>query len=264
MFAFDSHAHFDDPGGDTAALVAELLRLRAAGWPGALAAGYGPERTATQRAVCRDVAGVGRAAGLHPWWLVEHPDPAEQEAAWTALAADCRESDVRAVGEIGLDRTRKQLAGPAEQRRGLRRGLELARAVGLPVVLHVVGWHGHALQELAAVGVPHGGVVHRYSGPADLVGAYERLGLCISLALEPREDEARRAAVARTVRADRLLVETDWPFLDLAYPAALAALEELAARIARWRGERVEALLERATATGKALFRIADVGRTQP
>lgn len=258
MLPFDSHAHVDDPDGDADALARELLRLRAAGWPGGVAAGYGPERTAIQRRVCRAVPGLARAAGLHPWWLADQPDAGAREAGWAALEHDLAEPDVCALGEIGVDRSRRHLASAAEQRAGLHRGLALARDVGLPVVLHVVGWHGHALDEIRAVGVPHGGVVHRYSGPPDLVAEYERLGLCISLALEPREDEAKRAAVARAVRPDRLLLETDWPFLALAYPAALAALERLAARVAHWREEPLDGLLDRTSATGKALFRMDD------
>ena len=75
---------------------------------------------------------------------------------------------VVAVGEIGLDRRYRDVLPLEVQLAWFRRGLELARTRGLPVVLHLVGWHGHALELLRAL-PPPGGVVHRWSGALELV-----------------------------------------------------------------------------------------------
>ena len=237
---FDSHCHCDDPDWPPARLLPVVAQLP--DWSGAITAGYGPERFAASRAVCAAEPRIRRAIGLHPWWLADHSED-ERRAGMAALQAELTRNDAVALGELGLDKNRKHLLPAADQLRWMRLELELARALQLPVVLHIVGWHGHALDALRAIGGPWRGVVHRFSGPPEAALAYAALGLGVSLALEPRPNLAKRAAVAQALPEQALMIETDWPFLDHDYPAALGLLRALAADIALWRATTADAII---------------------
>lgn len=244
----DSHAHLDDPDFEPEAILAQLELAHSHGWLGTLTAGYGPERFERSRALCQAQPRVRRAIGLHPNWLAACAHEAEREAGWQSLLAELRDADVVAVGEIGLDRRDRERWPLEAQQAWLRRGLDLAAERGLPVVLHIVGWHGAALEVLRAAQLPKGGIVHRFSGSAESARAYQSLGLYISLSLEPRSDPARRAALARAIDAERLLIETDWPFGGMDYATCWSALQALVADVAQWRGvpvDRLAAQLER-------------------
>jgi len=250
---FDSHAHLDDPDWPPARLAADLAA--APGWLGTLSAGYGPERFAACRQVCDALPNVWRAVGLHPWWLAQR-GPAERAQGWQCVVdeLDRHGHRVVAIGELGLDKTRKDQMAASDQLHWMAVALDLARRTGRAVVLHVVGWHGHALDALRAAGGPWQGVVHRFSGSADAAEAYQALGLHLSLALEPRFDADRRARVVRAIAPERLLVESDWPFRDLDYPAALDAVRRMAEELAAARGESGAALLARSNVNFMTLF----------
>lgn len=252
----DSHAHLDDPDTAPAVLSAALRRLVDRGWQGALTAGYGPERFAASRELTAQWPQVRRAVGMHPEYLARRVDDGARQAAHAALEAELADPQVAAVGEIGLDKRYKAQWPLAEQLRYFRLGLRAARRRRLPVVLHIVGWYGHALTLLRAEGVPDGGAVHRWSGPLELVAAFEALGLGIALALEPRGSDEPRAHLARTVAADKLLLETDWPFLALGYDEAVADMAALGARVALWRGEPLGELAGRLNDNARRLYRL--------
>lgn len=248
---YDSHVHLDDPEGSVEQILQELAGLQQ--WQGALTAGYGPERFAASRAICDRDPRVVRAVGLHPWWLAAR-QPEEREQGWRDLHDELRRGPVAALGEIGVDRGLRLRMGVDEQLAWMERGLRLARQLQLPVVLHIVGWYGKALALLTALGGPWPGVVHRWSGPVELVPAYTALGLHISLALEPRSDAAKRAAVAQAVPSARLLVESDWPFGDLTYTQAVDETRKLAQQMALWRQEPAEELLQKVRDNARSLY----------
>jgi TatD DNase family protein len=114
-----------------------------------------------------------------------------------------------AIGECGLD-------GPTpvdmdEQERVLTAHLALARESGLPVILHC--WHAHhRMLPLLRRWAPLLGVMHSYSGGADLVPEYVKLGLHISFTASVTRPNARKPVAALlAVPRDRLLAETDAP-----------------------------------------------------
>ncbi len=261
MFALtpwlDSHVHLDDPDEPEPRLHAALQQLVTNGWPGALTAGYGPERLARSRALAEAWPQIRRAVGMHPEYLAKLPDDATRQQAHVAMRAELAHPSVVALGEIGLDRRYKDVWPLAAQIAYLEAGLLDARAHELPVVLHLVGWYGHALAVLQRVGVPFGGAVHRWSGPLELVPAFEALGLGIAMALEPRENLANRALLAQRIAADKLLLETDWPFLDLPYDVAVDHLAALGAQVAAWRAEPVAALQIRVAENARRLYHLA-------
>lgn len=152
--------------------------------------------------------------------------------------------DAVAVGELGWDR-----AAPFDDARadGL---IEIARARHLPVILHVVGAHGHAIERLRRH-APLRGSVHAYSGSAELVDVYVGLGLHVSIGPSVLRPNARKvAAAAARVPADRLLIETDAPD-QTPEPADVA---QVAARVAAIRGVTLEAVAELTFGNAEALF----------
>lgn len=251
---YDSHAHLDDPAIAVPDMLAQLRQLP--DWQGALTAGYGPERFAASRALCAAEPRIARSLGLHPWWLAEHT-AVERALGWLELLAELQRGPAVAIGEIGLDKGLRDRLDLEEQIHWFERGLQLAAERELPVVLHIVGWYGRALEILRKVAPQWRGVVHRWSGPPELVGPYVALGLHLSLALEPRPNQAKRAVIARAVPLDRLLVESDWPFLQLDYPQALAATHQLLNEVAEWRGQDLALLQEAVYSNAQVVYRAA-------
>lgn len=253
---FDHHVHLDDPGLVGARAPAQsLCDAVAHGLVGAVSAGYGPEREVAARGLIQPDRPLWRAVGLHPWWLADAASDALRDEAVAALAGSVATPGVVAVGEIGLDATVSRRLGIDAQRRYLQAGLALARARDLPVILHVVRWHGHALDALRRQ-PPAAGVIHRFGGPIELVPAFLRCNLALSMAPDALRRPERYAALARAVPSDRLLVETDWPLDQRSWPAALAELRALVAAVAGWRGEDPARLAERLVANARALYRL--------
>lgn len=134
------------------------------------------------------------------------------------LAGLAIDRKVVAVGETGLDYYR-HYATPEDQLIAFRRQLDLAAELKLPVVIHCRQAHGKMLEVLSAwaKSLPHHqnlGVIHCFSGDIELARRYVDLGFFISLAgslTYPNAGDLR--VVARKLSLERLLVETDSPFL---------------------------------------------------
>ncbi|MBP1705130.1 MAG: hydrolase, TatD family [Chloroflexi bacterium] len=185
-----------------------------------------------------DVATGEAALGLaarFPWLDVAvgfHPHVAKDvdAAARARIAALARDPVVVAIGETGLDFDRAW-SPVADQLENLRWNLALSLEVGKPAVVHCRSKRGERdaqdalLEELAAAGFGGeaarrafggrpGAVLHSVSGPADYVGAALDLGCAVSVSgLAFRRGEEATAESVRLVPDDRLLVETDAPYL---------------------------------------------------
>jgi TatD DNase family protein len=180
----------------------------------------------SQRAV--DLAGsaeVDAAAGIHP-----HVAADADAFAWAQIEALARDDSVVAVGETGLDYDRG--FSPREaQLANLRRHFALARAVGRPVILHCRSRPGERdaqddlLRELAEAGAGTPAwptaegrppaLLHSFSGPVDYGVRAVEMGLAVSFSgLVFRRGEEASFDMARLVPADRMLVETDSPYLS--------------------------------------------------
>jgi TatD DNase family protein len=165
------------------------------------------------------------SVGVHP-----HDAAKVDDAGWARIADWASDSRVVAIGETGLDYDRV-FSPIADQLANLRRNLALALRTGKPAILHCRSAPGKRdaqdalLAELQTAGV--GGtdwsaafgerppvVVHSFSGPVDYARAMIDLGAAISFSgLVFRAGEETSAEVASITPADRLLVETDSPFL---------------------------------------------------
>jgi TatD DNase family protein len=256
----DAHCHLDDER--LADIEAEVFaRAADAGVSGFVVAGVDPASWARQRALAARRPGVRWTAGLHPCAVASLSAEAIDAAMSALPAAFEGPNAATGLGETGLDTRFCARESLSRQESVLRASLALARALNVPVVLHLngQGTHARALATLRADGLPRaGGMVHAYSGSAELVAEYVALGLHISFAGTVCRPEARKVhAAARAVPADRLLLETDAPDLtppDLPRPNEPAALLAVAASVAALRGDSAAALLARSAAACAELF----------
>jgi len=153
---------------------------------------------------------VYAAVGLHPHKAREDTD--EHYAALRELAQ--AEKKVVAIGEVGLDYHYEHSPREA-QRDTFRRYLRLAHELGLPLIIHCREAHDDSLGILReAQHGPYRGVMHCYSGTAEEAQALLELGFHISLAGPLTFKNARKPCeVAAAVPIERLLIETDAPYL---------------------------------------------------
>lgn len=203
MKIFDTHCHIGLDG--QVAPEEDHARALAADVTALLVVGVDAPSSAAARDLAR-LPGVRWSAGLHP------NDAAAFEQQWPAVEALAREAGCAAVGETGLDCFRDRT--PLEQQvRSLRAHLALARDVDLPVIHHCRDAFAPLFEVLDAE-PPVRGVMHCFSGGVAEARRALDLGLYLSFAgpLTYKKNEALREACAYAP-ADRVLVETDAPFL---------------------------------------------------
>lgn len=207
----DSHAHIDVAEFD-ADREAMLERARAAGVGTILAIGNGPEIEKLGAAVpyAERHEWIYAAAGIHP-----HEARHATEAHYAELDRLARHPRVIAWGEIGLDYHYDH--SPREvQARVFRRQLEGARAAKLPVIIHCREAWPDCLQILQEAwrSSDLGGVFHCFSGSLEEARHGLDMGFLVSFAGNISYPKAQGIRdVARQIPLDRLLVETDSPFL---------------------------------------------------
>jgi TatD DNase family protein len=152
---------------------------------------------------------VFAAVGVHPHNAADCDEP-----RIAALAALARSPKVVAIGETGLDF--HYMHSPANaQERALRRHLELARTLDRPVMIHCRNAERRLCEIVRETGLPPaGGMIHCFTGNADAAREFVELGFHVSFSgiLTFRKADALRAA-AMLVPEDRLLIETDAPYL---------------------------------------------------
>jgi len=169
--------------------------------------------------------GLPTTAGIHP-----HEASGASAEVWEQVRLFAVQAEVAAIGETGLDYDRG-FSSRQDQLANLLRHVELAAELGKPLVLHCRSVSGQrdAQDDLIAVlraadaggaswrtrfGNRPVGVLHSYSGPPDYAEAALDLGLAVSFSgLVFRGGEEASAEVARLVPSERLLVETDAPYL---------------------------------------------------
>ena len=257
MRLFDTHAHlhFPDYADD---LDAVLERARGAGVRGMVTIGTDRETNQAVVEMARRLPEVWATVGIHP-----HDAGDAVEADFAEMEKLARsEAKVVGFGEMGLDFYRN-LSPPEAQREVFRRQISMARELGKPLVIHCRDAHEETLAILAEERAKEiGGVMHCFSGDVPIARRCLDLGLFISLAGPVTYKSARALPeVARFVPEDRLVVETDCPYLpptphrgkrnEPAYVALTAAF------VAGLRGVTSEALGAAVTANAATLFGIS-------
>ena len=198
----DTHAHLD---GCTDPPRQLLERARAAGVTRVLTVGTTIDSCRGALAEAEADAGVFAILGIHP-----HEAGGAEAGRLDELAVLLRHERAVAVGETGLDNFR-DYAPPDRQRVLFERQLDLAAEHGKPVVIHTRAADDDTLAALA--GFEGTVVLHCFSSPALLPAALER-GWYVSFAgnvTYPKARDLREAAAQ--VPVDRLLAETDCPYL---------------------------------------------------
>jgi len=149
------------------------------------------------------------AVGVHP-----HNAADCDEARIAALVALARSPKVVAIGETGLDFHYMHSTAGAQER-AFRRHLELARELDRPVMIHCRDAERRLCEIVRETGLPpRGGMIHCFTGDAGAVREFVELGFFVSFSgiLTFKKADALRAA-AMVVPEDRLLIETDAPYL---------------------------------------------------
>ena len=234
-----------------------LARARAAGVERMIVVGTDLATSRAAFELAEGELGLFPTAGVHP-----HDAAAAGAEALAEIEALCRRPECVGVGETGLDYFKEFSPRPAQLER-YQWHLDLARRLDKPVVIHCRDAHDENVRLLRAFEGARG-VMHCYSfGPRELE-PYLELDLCISfsgMVTYPKNDENRAAALL--VPADRLLVETDCPYLapqekrgkrnEPAYAALTLRL------LAELRGADPEELAARTSANATRLFGLPSV-----
>ncbi len=208
-------------------------------------------------AVADRYPGVFAAVGIHP---NETADAANDD--WAEVERLALHARVVALGETGLDRywTRAPFA---LQQDYFGRHLRLGRALGKPVVIHSRDCQADVIEQLQRFGGPIAGVQHSFTGTWDEAVALLDLGLCISFAgmitFENKNLDGLREVASR-IPIDRLLVETDSPYLTphpfrgkRNEPARVALTAETLAHL---KGVSLQELAIATSANARRLFRL--------
>jgi len=255
----DSHCHANaDRFVDDASLVVGAARL--AGVERILIPGWNVASSRRALDLVERLPWLDAAVGVHP-----HDASTVDEGGWRQIRAWAGDDRVVAIGETGLDYDRVFSPIP-DQLANLRRNLRLAAELGRPAILHCRSAAGRRdaqdalLAELTAMGPSRPPVVvHSFSGPVDYARAMLELGAAISFSgLVFRRGEEVSAEVAAITPLDRLLVETDSPFL--APPGAPRSRNEpqyvriTAEWVAERRGTSVDTLGERLVEAYDGIF----------
>lgn len=251
---FDSHTHLDFPEFD-ADRGAVVERARASGVETWVIAGSDHDDWDRTIRIAAETGGIP-ILGVHPW----------SAAGMTAddLAPLLQELSRRAIpgiGEIGLDALHaKDAVRRAQQRDAFRAQLAVARDRDLPVAIHCVRAYPEIVILLEKDGLPRaGGVMHAWSGPAELIDRVLALGLHVSFAPLVLRERARKAreSVPR-VPLERLLIETDCPNMMAigATRGEPSHLVDVAEEVARLRGQDTLAVWNAASANARRLWRV--------
>lgn len=257
VFLVDTHAHLDFPE-----LVHDLegvfRRCAQAGVDRIVSVGIDPATSAKAVSLSQEHSFVFATVGLHP-----HGARELGEADLEQMAALARNPKVVALGEMGLDYFRDRQPRSV-QRRCFGQQLELAAMMQLPAVFHVREAFEDFFREMSpwAPQLPPS-VLHCFSGDWDVAKRALDLGLYLSMpGTVTYKNAVAQQEVVRKAPLDRLLVETDAPFLTpvpfRGKPNEPALVRYTAHRIAELRGCSLEAV---AQATTQNAYRVFGLGR---
>lgn len=248
----DSHAHItDEKYGDGGKSI--IASMRADNLAAIVCVGCDRQSTLDAIAVAHSDPRIFASVGVHPYYPETVTDELMTEFA--ALAADDK---AVAVGEFGLDYHHDEYDRDA-QIRAMHMQYELAKELALPMIFHVREATGDFTEFLKNRDFPQSGVMHCFSGSVETAEICLKKGLYISFGGKLTYQNSRNLhEVAKYAPLDRILVETDAPYLspshcigETNYPKNVAFVRD---KLAELRGVSPEEI-ERATAdNAKRLF----------
>jgi len=208
MKLFDTHAHINDNRFDNDR--AEMLQACFdAGIEYIMIPGVDRQTVESGVALAETDDRLYAAVGTHPHEAKDFTDDDYEYFKELALHND----KVRAIGEIGLDYYYDFSDRPTQKKVFIRQ-LELAREVDLPIIIHDRDAHGDIMNILRNEGKDNWGIFHCYSGSWEMAKEAIKMGFYISFAgpvVFPKSTNLKQ--VAKQVPLDRILIETDSPYL---------------------------------------------------
>ena len=250
---FDTHAHMNDPAFDEDREEV-LLGLKDKGVEWMMNVGCCLESSRDCVAMAERYPFVYASVGTHPDSADEVDDAVLEE-----YGKLCKHEKVMAVGEIGLDYYYETIPRDVQQR-AFRLQMELAKELGMPVIVHERNAHEDGMKIVKEFkGVT--GVFHCYSGSAEMARQLVDLGWYIGFTGVLTFKNARKAVeTAQQIPLDRIVLETDCPFMapdpfrgkrnDPGY------LWRMAEKLAEIRGIGLEEVHRATTENAKRLYRI--------
>lgn len=252
---FDTHAHLDDGKFDEDRDEV-VKQCSEAGVSLILNAGSNMETSVKSIALAGKYQFIYAAVGVHP-----HDATDMDEETAGVLASLAENKKVRAIGEIGLD-YHYDLSPRDVQKERLEEQIDLARQLRLPVIIHDREAHGDIMDIFKKTRIKEvGGVLHSFSGSAEMALECLKLGLYISISGPVTFSNAKKTIEAiREVPLDMLLIETDSPYLTPVphrgkrnYPGYVRLVAE---KIAEIKGITFEEVAQQTMENGKRLFGI--------
>ena len=254
----DTHCHLDFPTFDHDRR-AVMRRARNADVSGMLIAGVQPSGWPVQRELQSRYDGIYWTAGLHPVYVAKvSREQLNDDIEALSQLLSCGHGPC-GIGELGLDRRFAPPDTMGQQREAFRAQLALARAFDQPIVLHIVGAHGPAMEVMRQDQLPAaGGVVHSFSGSYELARQYIDMGLHLGVSTAICRGRNKKIQVcAERIPLEWLMIETDCPDQGVEPDSRNepAELVRVAEHIAQLRGCQAEEILAR-SANFKDLFQV--------
>ena len=207
---FDTHAHLDFPqyNKDREEVIARA-RNEGVQYIVAIGAGDGLDSSARAIEIAQDHEYIWATVGVHP-----HEAKLMTGKDQDRIRELAGHQKVVAIGEIGLDFA-KEYSPREVQLARFREQLAVARELNMPVVIHNREAHGDIMRILKDDGISEtGGVMHCYSGSPEMALDLLRMGFYISFpGVITFKNAKQLPRVAREIPEDRILIETDSPFL---------------------------------------------------
>jgi TatD DNase family protein len=203
---FDTHAHYDDKrfNEDRDSLLASLP---AHGVEYVVNVGADLPSSLRSLKLAQHYGFIYAAVGVHP-----HETKQLNEENFSLLREYCSKPRVVALGEIGLD-FHYDFSPRDTQRHWFKRQLELAAELSLPVIIHSREAAAETFEMIAASGVRRG-VIHCYSGSAEMALKYVNMGFYIGIGGVITYNNAKKLKeAAEAIPLDKILLETDCPYL---------------------------------------------------
>jgi TatD DNase family protein len=252
---FDTHAHLFDErfANDCDAVIQRAAPARV---EGILAVGIDAASSVDSLAIARKHKSIFAAVGIQPNSAAE-----AKTTDWDGILAMAEDAKVLALGETGLDRYWDKTPF-AMQEDYFARHLALSRKLNKPVVIHCREAEADVVRMLREDFGKHGpvrGVMHSFTGDAIALDACLAMGLFISFAgMVTYKTAADLRTLSKRVPADRLLIETDCPYLapvpERGKRNEPAFIVHTAACLAKERGEPLEELGRVTTANARRLL----------
>jgi TatD DNase family protein len=212
----DNHCHLEMTleGSDPLTAAEALAASAAVGVPRIVQIGCELESARWSVSVAAELDGIVAGVALHPNEAPRLAARGAFEDTWAEIEQLAADPGVRAVGETGLDHFRTGEDGRAAQEHSFRLHIDLAKRLGKTLVIHDRDAHDDVLRVVDGEGAPERVVMHCFSGDADFARACLDRGFWLSFAGTVTFKNASGLREALLVAPqDRLLVETDAPFL---------------------------------------------------